>query len=334
MQGRTAVFAMLTALAALPPLTQAQSQSQAQAGFDMRSVTEAVDALRQLRSSVDRASTQLGDVLFVSQEVRGRCYSQCRPSPQGRQICSGDKGDYSFRFDVSDLRPKFNVPISQQKMAATVYSVQLRQNLEAWAEAVKHTTADLNEAEAGARRLRDGQGNSDFRAQHELIRRAMNRAERDLTQVAKGVAVIREGMAGYLVRQSRPRKELEDARGALDQRLSSLNGQIQQEISRRACADGPTAQYASFQQTAVAHVNSISRVYDDVHARAQAAQQAGAGLLGETTFMTDQIRLVEDELNNAKNAIEVDQALATFHGGIAMKAWNAYAAHVAEAVAK
>lgn len=321
---------MAVALVAAAPLAVVRAQEE----FDMRSVTDAVDSLRQLRSSVESAPARLKDVLFVSQVVYGQCYSKCEPGPQGRRICSGDKGSYNFHFDVSDLKPRFNVPLNKQKMVTVEYAPQFQANLKIWAEAVKRTSGDLDEAEAAADRLHNVRSEAELLSRRKGLLDTLERVKNDLAQVSKRVAVIRQSVAGYLVEEGDARKELESARGVLDERLNGLNQKIQDEMSRRACVEGPQAQYGSFQRTVTAHVNSIATVYDDVHAHTLAADQAGRVLLSETNHMTEHIGLVEEELKNAKDLVETEQALAAFHGKIAAKAWREYAAHVAEAVAK
>ena len=334
MRGQISMAVALMALATAPAIAQAQSPNQTQEAFDMRPVTGAVDSLRQLRSCVDSAPARLKDVFFVSQEVHGECYSKCVPGPQGRRICSGNKGSYSFRFDVNDLKPKFNVPLNKHKTLTAAYAPQFQLNLEHWANAVKRTSRDMDDAEEAATKLQDTRTENELRVRRKHLLDALEAVNRDLAQVARRVAVIRQSVAGYLVQEGDARKEFESARSELQDRLNGLNQKIQHEMSTRACADGPTAQYVSFQQTAIAHVNSIAGVYDDVNARILAADRAGSLLLSETNRMTEHLGLVEEELKSASDLVETKQALAAFHGAIAVKAWKEYAAHVEGAVVK
>jgi len=320
--------AALMAAAATPAVARGQEE------FDMRSVTDAVDSLRQLRSSVESAPAKLHDVLFVSQVVYGQCYSKCESGPGGRRICSGDKGSYNFRFDVSDLKPRFNVPLNKQKTVTAAYAPRFHANLKTWADAVKRTSWDLDEAEAIANGLYNVQSEAELRSRRKGLVDTLEKMKRDLALVSERVTAIRQGVAGYLVQEGDARKDLESARDVLDERLSGLNQRIQDEMSRRACVEGPRAQYVAFQQTVTSHVNSIASVYDDVHMHTLTADRAGSVLLSETNRMTEHVGLVEEELKSAKDLVETEQALAKFHGTIAAKAWREYAKHVEEAVAK
>lgn len=198
----------------------------------------------------------------------------------------------------------------------------LPSDLRHWSLSVQRTTVAMNAMQEEFLKLRNTQPQAVPHALLQRLTQRLNEVKRNLENVSASARMIRRNMARYLVEEGDARKDLEGARVNLDNRLNEMNKKIQNEMARRGCAQGP-GQLASFRQTVTSHVNSIASVSDDLHARVIAADKAGSVLLADSVQRTNDIEIVQEELQNAQSASEVDQALT--HGEIAARAWEEYA---------